>query len=486
MIGDAAIFDRVFRLTRGQLDSAHAPIPDFNHLAGGMKWSELVRTSAFWRGQTVNQRVALEDACSDLVTGLAHLGTPCAYWIAGLPNGLSIRYGVPHAVFGADGALQGLLAASFPDVRLGPATPARDPTASDHVPSLQITGIPTPKSESKHGILAEQIEKLCRAMYGARWSYLVCAEPVPRAEVAATLNQLTAEIREILSTAMLKGSTDEDDRVARFYVELLEVQIKRYEAARNSGLWRVRAFLFAESDHWLGRGGAALLNAFGGELSHPVPIRLVPCDLHGHATHMECEPLTSRELSTLLQIPKESYPGYEIVEPVRFSLRAPFETTADTPLVRLGEIIDRGRQTGNSFHIPLRDLSKHVLIGGVTGSGKTNTAFRLLESLWTKHHIPFLAIESAKSEYRSLAGLPAFKAMHVYTLGDETVAPFRLNPFEVPEGLLVQTHIDYVKALFGASFVLYPPMPYVLEQSLQEVYEDRGWDLSHEHEPSWF
>jgi len=54
----------------------------------------------------------------------------------------------------------------------------------------------------------------------------------------------------------------------------------------------------------------------------------------------------------------------------------------------------------------------------------------------------------------------------------------RINPFEVPPGVLVQTHIDFLKSLFSAAFVLYPPMPYVLEQSIQEVYQDRGWDLA--------
>ena len=34
------------------------------------------------------------------------------------------------------------------------------------------------------------------------------------------------------------------------------------------------------------------------------------------------------------------------------------------------------------------------------------------------------------------------------------------------------------KSLFSAAFVLYPPMPYVLEQSIQEIYEDRGWDVA--------
>ncbi len=65
----------------------------------------------------------------------------------------------------------------------------------------------------------------------------------------------------------------------------------------------------------------------------------------------------------------------------------------------------------------------------------------------------------------------------VYTLGEERVAPFRLNPFEFLSGVPVQTHLDQLKSVFVASFVMYAPMPYVLERCLQEIYTDRGWDL---------
>lgn len=141
-------------------------------------------------------------------------------------------------------------------------------------------------------------------------------------------------------------------------------------------------------------------------------------------------------------------------------------------------IIDRGISTGNNFKISLKDFSKHGLIVGVTGSGKTNSCFHILSQIWSKYKIPFLVIESAKSEYRDLVNHTDFKDCNIFTLGDNTIAPFRLNPFEVPEGILVQSHIDYLKSLFNASFVLYAPMPYILEQSIYEIYEDKGWDLS--------
>ena len=91
----------------------------------------------------------------------------------------------------------------------------------------------------------------------------------------------------------------------------------------------------------------------------------------------------------------------------------------------------------------------------------------------------FLVIEPTKTEYRALTEEPEFgAALAVYTLGDETVSPLRINPFEVPEGTLVQTHLDRLKAVFNASFSMWAPMPQVLERCLIEIYEECGFDLS--------
>jgi len=71
-----------------------------------------------------------------------------------------------------------------------------------------------------------------------------------------------------------------------------------------------------------------------------------------------------------------------------------------------------------------------------------------------------------------------FKGLKIFTLGDEITSPFRLNPFEIMQGVKLQTHIDNLKAVFNASFVMYAPMPYVLERCIHEIYQDKGWDLT--------
>jgi hypothetical protein len=129
--------------------------------------------------------------------------------------------------------------------------------------------------------------------------------------------------------------------------------------------------------------------------------------------------------------------------------------------------------------LQLGDLSGNGLIVGVTDSGKTNTGFQLLARL-AENDIPFLVIDSDKSEYRKLLRDARFKRNPpgIMTIGDESLAPLRFNPFEVPRGVLIQTHIDYIVKLFAAVFFFYPPMGQVLQQSIEEIYVDYGWDLA--------
>ena len=72
-----------------------------------------------------------------------------------------------------------------------------------------------------------------------------------------------------------------------------------------------------------------------------------------------------------------------------------------------------------------------------------------------------MVIEPAKSEYRHMMLMSeSFKGVgQAFSLGDETVSPFRLNPFEIMRGVKVQTHLDALKSVFNASFEMWALCP---------------------------
>jgi hypothetical protein len=232
------------------------------------------------------------------------------------------------------------------------------------------------------------------------------------------------------------------------------------------GLWLANVALFGTDAPTLALGKGLLHSAYSGAQSLPDPIRCCLCSPTAQQTP-SLEPINTTELAAVARPPHEEYPGYE----VDYTCYGVCESSVSTGdgLISVGGILDRGVPTGNSVRLSRNDLTKHGLIVGITGSGKTNTCLGLLRQIWAGGTgLPFLVIESAKSEYRDLLSHPDFNDLKVFTAADETVSPLRLNPFEAPDGILVRTHVDYVKSLFSAAFVLYPPMPYVLEQSVQE------------------
>jgi hypothetical protein len=145
--------------------------------------------------------------------------------------------------------------------------------------------------------------------------------------------------------------------------------------------------------------------------------------------------------------------------------------------ISVGTVLQGGEPSGVSYGIDLTSLTRHAFVGGLTGSGKTNTIFSLLREA-DRTGIPFLVIEPAKTEYRALIDHPDLgKRVRVFTAGRLSVSPLLLNPFEVPEGTSVSEHLDLLRAAFSAAFGMWTPLPQILERCLHAVYVDRGWDL---------
>lgn len=148
--------------------------------------------------------------------------------------------------------------------------------------------------------------------------------------------------------------------------------------------------------------------------------------------------------------------------------------------VDLGQFSDDTAKTQLSAAFDRGGLVKHGLIVGVPGSGKTTAMFSILHQLWTppddQARIPFIVLEPAKTEYRALKRMDAFRdEMLVFTMGDERTSPFRLNPFEVQTGIPLESHVSRLNACFTGAFNLFDPLPLLLDKAIRDTYEAKGW-----------
>ncbi|MBV2137114.1 MAG: DUF87 domain-containing protein [Candidatus Thiodiazotropha sp. (ex Ctena orbiculata)] len=478
MSSTSDLLQKIFQVTRGDLDNARLPFPDPIEIVESMQLHRLRKIERFWKDSGQHSWPVLGKCIEELVIGWHGQGEPLFLALLGNVKEVQCWYGVPRKL--RHNPSQAKLLRSILPGAIVESNGTIDIEAIERFSSAVIvTGIPDKAGRNLEHGNTSGIERIIRGLNGSNWMYGVYAEPVPAVEALRLLTETTEEIREVYSTYLLKGSpTDENNRTAKRYVDLLEANQRRLEYGRSSGMWAVHTMLLTEGEGSLSSAQGLLHSTFSGENSQPEPLRVLRCS-KTHAKMPVFGPLTSKELAVLSMPPSEEYPGYQVADHVRFSVDVPTIAGNKDERLSIGNIKDRSEDTSNSFDINRGDLAKHILVAGVTGSGKTNTCFLLLERLWAQGRgVPFLVIEPAKSEYRWLLSSPKFPNLRVFTVGDERLSPLRLNPLAVPEGILVQTHIDLIKALFSAAFVLYPPMPYVLEQSLQEVYEDKGWDIA--------
>jgi Helicase HerA, central domain len=139
----------------------------------------------------------------------------------------------------------------------------------------------------------------------------------------------------------------------------------------------------------------------------------------------------------------------------------------------------RDRETNEPCEFDLEELKKHMLIVGGSGSGKTTTTFNILTQLWGKHKIPFMVFDpKVTPEYRYLKRLPEFQDnLLIFTPGREDLVPFRMNPFEVLDGVSVQEHISRLFDCFMGALPLEDPLPSFMQEAIDWNYESRKWDL---------
>ncbi len=284
-------------------------------------------------------------------------------------------------------------------------------------------------------------------------------------------------------------SEEQQVSVALELERLAERQTDRLMKAANVGQWET-AITFATET---AAGRDILTGALLGELAKP-SIDVYPPRVH-HDTLTDQRPLllpkdddysdvfpkslasylTSEELASISAPPSENLPGYEIRRTPALSLTDTHPIAPDEGHF-LGHVCDHGRPLeGVDVRLGPTDLAKHLFVCGLTGAGKTTTVKEILAAA----KVPFLVLESAKRDYRQLLGYSSLEErLRIYTPGDTMIAPLRLNPFHIMPKVRAGVHIDYLKAIFNASFSLYGPMPYIVEQCLHNIYLKRGWNLT--------
>jgi len=186
------------------------------------------------------------------------------------------------------------------------------------------------------------------------------------------------------------------------------------------------------------------------------------------------------ELPILMGLPHKSVSGVTSIESAEFG-RNVFRKNNDEikKKINLGAIYHMGEvYKNNRVVLNLESLTSHCFVCGSTGSGKSNTTYKLVEELTKPENgVKFLVIEPAKGEYK--IDLGKMKGLNVFTSNPKYYSMLAINPFEFNEEMHVLEHLDRLIEIFSACWPLYAAMPAVLKNSFERAYISHGWDLNH-------
>lgn len=117
-------------------------------------------------------------------------------------------------------------------------------------------------------------------------------------------------------------------------------------------------------------------------------------------------------------------------------------------------------------------FTKHALVVGTPGSGKTTFSVNILLQ-FIKKGIPFLAIEPTKTEYRAM--IDAIPNLRIFTPGNNTVSPYIINPFIPPRGIRIEQYIPSLASAFKAAFSMPSPLDMIFLKAIRACYIQYGW-----------
>ena len=186
--------------------------------------------------------------------------------------------------------------------------------------------------------------------------------------------------------------------------------------------------------------------------------------------------VSSNELAIHMGLPRNSVPGFPVVEHIDFGKEiVKYDSNDESKKITLGNIFNMGKVIEeNKVELDLESLSMHTFISGATGSGKSNTIYHLLDKLIFQE-INFMVIEPAKGEYKKVLGHR--KDVRVFGTNPNLTELLHINPFKFPKEIHVLEHIDRLIEIFNVCWPMYAAMPAILKEAIIQSYKKCGWDL---------
>lgn len=276
-------------------------------------------------------------------------------------------------------------------------------------------------------------------------------------------------------------------------IDQIEQQMERLEEAVSFGLWRFATYVISADYSITDKVASMFLSLTQGKASFVERSAINKWlssakgvnDIFGSLMQLrhplfkkeKSEPVSATtivsgiELARSLSFPQKSVSGFPVYQCARFGRNSIYSDYDET--IQLGNIYHMRCVEEANVDLVRDSLTSHVFVTGSTGSGKSNTVFKLLSQV----NVPFLVVEPAKGEYKDVFG--GNSDVRVLGTNPKISELLRINPFEFPKEIAVCEHIDRLVELFNVCWPMYAAMPAILKDAMIEAYKVAGWDIEY-------
>ena len=290
----------------------------------------------------------------------------------------------------------------------------------------------------------------------------------------------------------------EDKRITEL-LDKIDLHLDRLNSAADIGLWHYAAYFLADDEQTatvaatnyqaIIRGNesaieGAAINIWNSDHIYNVPVRESLKRLQhpkfqvneaGLSSITASTLVNTRELAIACGLPRKSINGLPVVEMAEFGRNVSYlSQQPNNKSVELGNVYHMGEVESTPVDLNVQSFAMHTFVTGSTGSGKSNTVYKLLETL-LKQQVKFLVIEPAKGEYKHVFG--GYENVRVFGTNPKQAEVLRINPFYFRTEIHVLEHIERLIEIFNACWPMYAAMPAILKEAVEEVYRKAGWQL---------
>lgn len=391
-------------------------------------------------------------------------------WVRGRPRG-AVSVFVDGPAVGQDD--HGQVAIAFPAGAVGaPVAPAEVGSATDHLVWHRCE-LMLDASSMVEESTAPTLEGVFGGLPDRPQGFLVVARGARAAEEQTELDRLSDAVADLERHRAGRGEQ-------RRLLARAEEDLGYLDRTRPAGLWVVEFWVAGASAAEAAKC-ASLLGDSADVAGSPFRVRAASTAGTGGEQWRSSILVGGEAVAVFARPPGREVPGCRVAEIPDFDHNLEISRGDLT----LGRLLDSTRTMAAPLRVDEATVNRHVFVTGATGSGKSETVRRLLGSLHGRG-VPWLVVEPAKSEYRSMARSLGTTPLVVIRPGAADEPPAGLNPLE-PSSIHVsgtthtfplQTHLDLLRGLFEASFEPTDPFPQVLASALTRTYDRAGWNVA--------